>query len=142
MFMVTFNTRTAIADAPGTRSNWEHQLIHDFLVAINGKVYSCEDYNALMARMNFIANRNSSNSSNFTGSENFVEIGEGRDYGVRTKPVAIYGIAQGYVNFEKRLAPLLTETSHEVNIPFEAFYDMRQNSKQFKGCMLEVRKVA
>ena len=146
-YVVMFNVAHAVSKMPKKRRNWEMQLVDDFLKAIKGKQYECDGAEALMERLHFIAGRTT--PAGYDVPENSVTIGANRDYGERIIPVKMYGFAQGYVDFKKTLAPIMVDekTMFEtgrimVTIPFERFYDLRQNRKPFKGCYVTVVRVA
>lgn len=149
-YVVGFNTSGAISKMPKTRRDWERQLVDDFLKAVNGKTYECENEESLMERLRFIAGRGVEQKFR-DAPENFVVIGKDRDYGEREIPAAMYGWAQGYVDLEGALAPIMLLGDMVDNaeiekasarIAFKRFYDSRQYTKQYEGCFVEVRRVA
>jgi len=149
-FIIMFNNAGAINKMPKTRRNWENQLLDDFLKAIHRMQYECDSKDALLERLRFIAGKNAPLKF-YADPENFVTVGEGRDYGERKMSVSMYGFAQGHLNLNSVLAPILplgdlVDTGEirraTVIIPFKSFYDGRQNTKQLSGCYVEVHRVA
>jgi len=135
-FIVLFNT--AAAKTKATRRGWERQLIDDFIRAVHRKQYECDSYEVLIARLKLI----DGSELMPEGPENFIEV-EKKQYGKQRLPIKMYGIAQGYIPFDKVLKPLVERTESSVFIPFRNFYDMRQiRNGLFKRCFVEVHRVA
>ena len=143
-YIVRFNT--AKAKTSTRRRDWERQIVDDFIRAINGRQYECDGYPALMDRLRFIAGRASKISADV--AENHVWVNNKKYGGAKLIPVRAYGFAQGYVDLNGRMAALLVAELSEgetaaTNIPLTHFYDIRQRgSKVFKGCYVEVIRVA
>lgn len=134
MYTVIFNTAAAISKMPKRRKNWQDQLRDDFLRAIHGKKFNCQDAEELRSRMNFIAG-NSFPKGNI-GESDFVILSDPA-YGERTEPIKMWGIPQGYVSFDQILQK--ADTDGCAIIPFRCFYDQRQKVR-FSGCYVEVFK--
>lgn len=140
MFRITFNTENFQSRK---RRDWEDQLRNDFAVAINGKEFICETDLDLENRLSFIAgtcfsdeNENSSLTWDeyHNNEENFFTLEDDR-YNVQRLKYGMYGIPQGYLNFDKVLEQL--KGIGELQIPFSSFYDIRQGNF-FKGCFVEI----
>lgn len=137
-YIVQFNCAGTIAKMPKKRRDWERQLIDDFTRAIHRKQYLCESREDLIRRLEFIAGSGGRGIS-WKDEENHVKL-DSTAYDERVLPVQMYGIAQGYVNFEKILEPL-DHGKVSIFIKFRDFYDIRQRCL-FDGCYVEVIRAA
>ena len=130
MYKITFNTSKF--ENKQNRREWENQLRNDFAVAINGKEYICKDENELKKRFEIIAGHETS-----TNDEDYFYLQNER-YNKQRLLYGMYGIACGYVSFDKTLEKIKSDGN--IIIPFGAFYDLRQGNF-FKGCFVEIETV-
>ena len=130
MYKLTFNTSKF--DNRQNRRDWENQLRNDFAVAINGKKYECNTEEELRNRFKIIDGQEISIDPN-----DYFYL-ENERYNKQRLLYGMYGIAQGYVNFDK----ILEEVKEKgfSSIPFGSFYDIRQGNF-FKGCFIEIKKL-
>lgn len=129
MYIIKFNTQDFESR---NRRNWENQLYNDFIVAINGKEFICNNREKALDRLKFIAGTRSTIKQD--KKENHI-IMENEKYSKQFMPLKMCGIPQGYVNLEKALDR--AETEGKYSIPFNSFYDLRQ-SNFFKKCFIEI----
>ena len=137
-YVVRFNCAGAIAKMPQVRRDWERQLMDDFTRAIHNRQYLCGNREELINRLEFIAGSGGRGLS-WEDEENHVKL-DNTAYDEHILPVQMYGIAQGCVDFEKRLEPL-NHGRVSVFIKFRDFYDIRQRCS-FGGCYVEIIRVA
>jgi len=142
MYKITFNTENF---NDKKRRDWENQLMNDFVVAINGKEFICETDLDLKNRLAFIAGTAFSDENEdlsatwdeyHNNEDNYFDLENDR-YGHQRLKYGMYGIPQGYVNFDKMLTKL--EKENAIEIPFASFYDLRQRNF-FERCFIEIIK--
>jgi len=142
MYKIIFNTEKF---QDKKRRDWEHQLMNDFAIAINGKAFICETDLDLKNRLAFIAGNAFSDKNEdlsviwdeyHNNEDNYFDLKNDR-YNHQRLKYGMYGIAQGYVDFDEVLIKLGKENA--VEIPFNSFYDLRQGNF-FKGCFIEIIK--
>jgi len=140
MYKITFNTEKF---QDKKCKDWEHQLMNDFAIAINGKAFICETDLDLKNKLAFIAgNAFSDKNENLSATwdeyhnneDNYFDLENDR-YGHQRLKYGMYGIAQGYIDFDKILEQV--KGIGELQIPFSSFYDIRQGNF-FKGCFIEL----
>lgn len=128
------------------RKDWEDQLRNDFAIFINGKEFICKTELDLLNRLSFIAGNFYSEKNKDTlevwnsfenDKNNFFELTNNR-YGTQRLKYGMYGIAQGYVDFDKVLEKVNEEK--EYLLPFNHFYDLRQGNF-FKNCFIKIEKI-
>jgi len=140
MFRITFNTENFQSKK---RRDWEDQLRNDFAVALNGKEFICDTELDLENRLSFIAgtcfsDKNEDLSATWdeyhNNEDNYFDLENDR-YNHQRLKYGMYGIPQGYVNFDEILKQV--KGIGELQMPFSSFYDIRQGNF-FKGCFLEI----
>ena len=133
-YIVMFNCARAIEKMPKKNFNRERQLLCDFIRAIHGKQYFCENHEELMSRLEFIAGRGDQNIA-WYGKGNYVYLNSDT-YGERVLPAAMYGQVQRCIDFENRLKHMDYDRA-AIFIKFTDFYDAQQR-RLFDGCYVEI----
>lgn len=142
MYKITFNTENFNGRK---RKSWENQLMNDFAIAINGKEFTCDSDLELHNRLSFIAGTSFSDDNEdssqvwdeyYHNEDNYFTLEDDR-YNKQRLKYGVYGIAQGYVNFDKVLKRIKENGATEI--PFSSFYDIRQGNF-FKGCFIEIEE--
>jgi hypothetical protein len=122
------------------RKSWERRLAEDFASVIHGREFICENEEDLQNRIEFIAGKSSDTDAHLrmaSDAGNYVTL-QTKEYGKHRLPIAMYGIAQGYVSCQRIIAHM--RRHNRFTLPFRAFYDLRQ-ADWFRGCFVEIRKI-
>ena len=152
MYRVSIKTSN-FKKLPNSKRNWERALINDYMHAINGWEVTENDIVELTWRLNYFFNGSTPSEKYDTNSDNHSKAllwdahpNNSVTYYVRaldeqrTRPVQVWGIAQGYISPMKIIDKL--NTNGEVSIDFSKAYDIRQReSRIFKGAYLKIEKV-
>lgn len=132
---------------PCSKKNWEPGTINDFMMAINGWKSTERGLQEVRWRIELFFKHAHYHCGNqhwekwFDRKKNKIKYRDRLCGFDRVDDVSVPGFAQGYVDIEKLMGKLKAERA--VRIPFNMGYDMRQRgSKAYKGCYMEIRRVA
>lgn len=103
--------------------NWEDKLFNDFHKTINGMSWEYKNKKSVIEKINGLAGK--ATKRLYNGKKNYISL-KSKSYGTQKLKIGVYGIAQGYVDVEKRLKDI--EKYNNVIIRLSDFYDIRQNN--------------
>lgn len=132
---------------PCSKKNWEAGTINDFMIAINGWKSTERSLQEVRWRIEMLFHHAHYHSGNshwekwFAQSKNKIKYHDRLCELDRFDDISVPGFAQGYVDIDKLIENL--KANGVIRIPFKLGYDMRQRGfRAYKGCYMEIRKVA
>lgn len=137
-YIVRINT--AGADTCCNRRSWERQLIDDFIRAIDGKRFECNDADELAERIGFIFHTHNNMDRYIelkNDVNNYVTL-RNPMYGERVLPIALYGTFQNKVDFQEIYKTVEEKFQHII---FFSHYYGKNQRHVFKNCFILIQKI-
>lgn len=145
-YVITINTE-AYKPMKADMKCWERETINDFMEALNGYKVTETNLKAIIRRINLFAGhpydetnwREVMDWMDDPRSKAKITFWDKLCCMERMEYAAPYGFKQGYFNIDDVINELKDKSI--VKIPFSWTYDIRQYSKRYDGCYMQIKKI-